>query len=133
MNLTSYASTVGNSRKSIWLWASLAVAAGGAWAWFVMGPRLLHPAEVGGGAQTYVTIRPITMDISIRQAGELQSVNNIDINCPVQGQNTIQTIVPEGSFVKKDDVIATLDSTEHRRNLDQAEIDLQKADSDVKW
>lgn len=120
------------SRRSIWLWAALAIVAASAWAWYALGARIMGPAKpVFQGS--YVPAKVITMDITIRQAGELQSVDNVDIMCPVQGQNTIQTIVPEGTFVKKDDVIATLDSTTHRQNLDSAETELARADADVKW
>jgi multidrug resistance efflux pump len=132
MSLLNYFGALRGARRSIWLWTSLAVLAGGAWAWFVMGQRLMRPADTSA-SQTYVTVKEITMDIAIRQAGELQAVKNIDIVCPVQGQNTLQTIVPEGTFVKTGEVIATLDSNLHRQNLDTAELELAKAEADVKW
>ena len=45
------------------------------------------------------------MDIKINKDGELDAVNNIDIMCEVEGQNTITNIVPEGTYVKKGDIL----------------------------
>jgi multidrug efflux pump subunit AcrA (membrane-fusion protein) len=124
-------STPTSSRRAIWLWAALALLVGGTFAWFAA-PRLFS-LRAEKAAQTWYTVHPISLDVAIRQQGELQAVNNIDILCPVQGQNTLQQIVPEGTFVKAGDVIAILDSSEHRRNLEAAELELEKATSDVAW
>src|SRR5213078_4965362 len=66
---------------------------------------------VGAGsipaAQVY-TILPKDFEVTVNQRGELQSSNNIDIICQVEGQTTIQTIVNEGAAVKKGDVLVTL-------------------------
>src|SRR5262245_41026297 len=62
--------------------------------------KLLRPVETSV-AKSFYTIAPMDLDIVIRKDGELQSVKNVDIVCPVEGSNTIKTIIPEGSSVKK--------------------------------
>jgi multidrug resistance efflux pump len=90
--------------------------------------KLFKPvAAVPGDA--FFTVAPMDLDIVIRKDGELQSVKNLDVTCPVEGLNTIRTIVPEGSFAKKGDVIAELDASEMKKRLQTALLDVQKADS----
>src|SRR6187399_2379785 len=119
MSLTGYFGQAGAARRLAWTWVGSAIIAATLGSWVVLRkwPTWSGPTQ---DKRTYVNVQPITLDITIRQNGELQSINNIDINCPVQGQNTIQQIVPEGTNVKKGEVIAILDSTEHRRNLETA-------------
>lgn len=131
-NQASTEAIPGAKRSSTWIWISatlLAVALAGV---FVLKKWPVWSAS-SVEKYTYVAVKPATFNITIKQNGELQSVDNIDINCPVAGQNTIQQIVPEGSSVKKGDVIAELDSTEHRRNLESAQLELEKSEGDVKW
>src|SRR5687767_7900190 len=49
----------------------------------------------------FFTVVPMNLDVRINKDGELQAINNIDINCDVEGQTTITQIVKEGTFVKK--------------------------------
>src|SRR5678815_45932 len=132
MSLIGYFGQAGAARRfaGVWVGSAVIAAALGSWVVLKKWPAWSGPVQ---DKRTYVTVQPMTLDITIRQNGELQSVNNIDINCPVQGQNTIQQIVPEGTNVKKGEVIAVLDSTEHRRNLETAQSELEKAEGDVKW
>ena len=132
MGLIDYYGSLRSGRRAVWPWIVLAAIAAGTGAW------VLVARWSGGGAEqskglTYVTVAPTTLDITIRQDGELQSLENIDINCPVEGQNTIQQLVVEGATVKKGEILCVLDPTEHRRKLDTAEIEFEKADADVKW
>lgn len=133
MGLIDYYASVRNGhRRARWPWVAAALVAALAGSWMLLG-KLPGLASAPTTRQMYFTVARSSLDIVIRQDGELQSLNNIDINCPVEGQNTIQQIVPEGTFVKQGDVIAVLDSTEHARRLETAEIELEKADADVKW
>jgi HlyD family secretion protein len=79
---------------------------------------------------SFYTITPVDLDIVIRKDGELQAQKNLDVVCPVEGLNTIRTIVPEGSAVKKDDVIAELDSSDMKKKLQTAVLDVRKGESD---
>ena len=63
------------------------------------------------------------------QDGELQAVNNIDVVNKVEGLNTIQELVKEGTFVHKGDVLVTLDASNIQKNYDQSLLDLQAAEA----
>lgn len=63
--------------------------------------------------------------------GDLQAVENIDIVCQVEGANTITELAPEGSFVKKGDILVVLDSSAIRQRLEDALIEWQRAKADV--
>jgi RND family efflux transporter MFP subunit len=91
----------------------------------------LKRAEVTAVAGNYVTVVPMDLAISIKKDGDLQAVSNIDITCEVEGQSRIQTIVKEGSMVKKGDVMIVLDSAEIARKLNDAKVLLQKCESDL--
>ncbi|MCC6241006.1 MAG: efflux RND transporter periplasmic adaptor subunit [Phycisphaerales bacterium] len=76
-------------------------------------------------------VAPIDMIVRIQKDGELQAVHNIEIRCKVEGRSTIQTIVPEGSTVKKGDVLLTLDSSDIRQKIDDTMLEVQKAQTDA--
>lgn len=82
-------------------------------------------------AGKFYTITPVDLDVKVKKDGELQAVNNIEIVSLVEGLNTVTQIVKEGSFVKKGDILITIDSSTIRQKMDDTEIDLQKAKSDV--
>ncbi len=71
------------------------------------------------------------MDIRLVKDGELQAVNNIDIISEVEGGNTVQQIVPEGTFAKQGDVLISLDSSTIKQKLEDATLDTQRAEADV--
>lgn len=88
----------------------------------------------GGGGMTageFYTIVPMDLDITISKDGELQAVNNVEIVSPVEGQNVILDIAREGAFVHKGDMVCKLDSAEIERKIETAQLELQKAESDL--
>jgi HlyD family secretion protein len=85
------------------------------------------------GASSFKTVPvkqgPFESRVVVR--GELQAVDNIDINCQVEGSNTITQLVPEGTFVKKGDVLVVLDSSSIRQKLEDSLIEWQRVKADV--
>lgn len=66
--------------------------------------------------------------------GEIQSAENIEIKCQVGSRNgTVQVIdvIAEGTKVKEDDWLITLDSTPFRKELEQQLLALSRAETDV--
>jgi HlyD family secretion protein len=92
--------------------------------------RGMSGSSNGPVGQFYAVV-PMDLDIKINKDGELAAINNIDISCEVEGQTTIQTIVPEGSTVKKGDVLCTLDSSAIKQKIEDTTLDLQKAENDL--
>src|SRR4051794_34025940 len=92
----------------------------------------LHPwAQSGTEAITgqFFTVSPIDLEVKINKDGELQAVSYTDIKSEVETVTQIITIVPEGTNVKKGDVLITLDSTTLRQKREQLDLDLRKAES----
>jgi HlyD family secretion protein len=71
------------------------------------------------------------LDVTVRKDGELQAVNNIDIISEVEGSVTIQSIVREGSSVKKGETLVVLDSANTRQRIDDVTLEVQRAEADV--
>src|SRR5207253_11386399 len=75
----------------------------------VTSPRVAAGIGINGGQ--FYAVTPTDMEVKVRQKGELQAINNIDIVCQVEGQTVITTIVKEGASVKKGQVLATMDAS----------------------
>ncbi|HTL30176.1 MAG TPA: HlyD family efflux transporter periplasmic adaptor subunit [Tepidisphaeraceae bacterium] len=120
---------VRRSRSTLWVVAPLLVIALAISTWFVV-RRTIRPAgEPAGFVWTHVA--PADFDVKISKDGELQAQNNIEIVCEVEGSTTIQTLVKEGTSVKKGDVLVTLDSSSIKQKIEDTTLDLQKADADL--
>ncbi len=104
-----------------------AVAGGGWWAWQ---RQFLADAT---DDRVFETVQRRTLEIKLTTTGELQAIENVDITCPVRGQNTIVEIVPEGTSVKEGDVICRLDATAWQTKVEEATIGVRGAEGDVTW
>ena len=77
------------------------------------------------------TVTPMDLPVVVKKDGELQAINNIDILCQVEGSTTITQVVKEGLVVKKGDTLVVLDSAVVTQKLEDATLDLQKAEADL--
>src|SRR5687768_6654715 len=116
------------SRWMVWMLVPVAllVTLVGVWA---LGGRSRVPLLPG--AAQFHRVGLGDMDVKIVKDGELQAINAIEIQSEVEGQTTIQTLVKEGTFVKKDDVLITLDSAAIRQKIEDTTLELQKAEADL--
>src|SRR5688500_5829235 len=116
MSLVAIPTTLPAKRRIPWLLAALiSLAAVGVYAGYVAFTKS-RTTELAPG-QFYAVV-PIDMDITITKDGELQALNNIDIQSPVEGQNVILDIAKEGSYVHKGDVVCKIDSSEIERKME---------------
>lgn len=67
--------------------------------------------------------------ITINEKGYLNSQKNETLSSLVPGSTTIISIVPEGKFVQKGDIVCELDSSALEEKARQQEIDMTKAES----
>jgi len=88
-------------------------------------------ASSGGEAISgqFFAVTPMDLEVKINKDGELQAVSYTDIKSEVESVTQIITIVPEGTTVKKGDVLITLDSLTLRQKKEQLDLDLRKAES----
>ncbi|GIW88483.1 MAG: hypothetical protein KatS3mg108_2807 [Isosphaeraceae bacterium] len=68
--------------------------------------------------------------ITVTERGNLESSKNEDVFNEVEGQTTILKILPEGSRVKKGDIVCELDSATLRDNLTNQQIATERAKAD---
>jgi HlyD family secretion protein len=121
-------STAPRKKWAVWLIAPLVAAAAMAAFWVLTGTRR---SAAPTNSDLLVTVNPVDLDIKIIKDGELQAVNNIDIISEVEGSTTIQTLVKEGTKVKKGDVLITLDSSAIKQKIEDTTLELQRAEAEV--
>ncbi len=102
--------------------AALLLAGGALW-------KLTGPSSDGGAAGeelTYTVVRgPLT--ISFNERGTIKASKSEQVFSKLEGMSTIVNVVPEGSFVKKGDVLVELDSSELTQLLNQQTISVDTA------
>jgi len=80
------------------------------------------------------TVRREDLTITVTESGSINARNAIDIKSEVEGQATIISIVPEGTYITSEDVnngkvLVELDSSNLTEQLAQKEIDLASAEA----
>ena len=111
-----------------WFWIAIGVVVVALVLYMMFAASSAGPAITA--AQIYEVI-PVDLEIKVSKDGEMQAINNIDINCMVEGTTTITSIVKEGTSVKKGDTLFVLDSTQIRQRMEDTSLDLQKAAADL--
>lgn len=86
-------------------------------------------------ADVLATVKRGPFKVEIETTGELEAKNSVKILGPAAlrdfriWQVTIQSIVDEGTVVKKGDWVATLDRSEFQNKFNEKQIELEKANS----
>lgn len=78
-------------------------------------------------SNAWFTVKRGDFTVSITEGGSLRAVNEVIIRSEVEGQPRIIKIVPEGTFVKKGDLLVELDSAELRDRKVQQELQVENA------
>ncbi|WP_250846908.1 efflux RND transporter periplasmic adaptor subunit [Aquisphaera insulae] len=74
------------------------------------------------------TVRKASLTITVSERGSLESCVTVDGICELNGhQNKISYLIPEGSKVKKGDIVAKFDGSEIQKNIAQQEIKFKQA------
>ncbi len=77
----------------------------------------------------YAIVRKGPLVISLREAGEIKPSEQINIKSEVEGRATIIYLVPEGSRVKKGDLLVELDTSSLVESRVDQEITVQNAEA----
>jgi HlyD family secretion protein len=78
------------------------------------------------------TVGPNKLSVIVKEKGNLESANNKDVLCGVEGGTTIIMIKPEGTPVKAGDIVAELDSAALSDLLINQRITTQQAEASFK-
>lgn len=70
-----------------------------------------------------------TLAITVKERGNLESSKNEDVTCEVEGSTTIISILPEGSRVRKGELVCELDSAALKDSLTNQQISVQQAEA----
>jgi HlyD family secretion protein len=85
------------------------------------------PQAVASAETSSFQVKPGRLRITVVERGSLESSLNQDVYCRVEGQTTIIGIVPEGTRVKKGEVICELDSAALKDSLINQQIATESA------
>jgi HlyD family secretion protein len=110
--------------------AVLSLAAAGV-AWTVWKRAIASPGVAVMSADQYFRVKPMSLDVTVVQNGELQAVDNIDLISKVEGRTTITEIVKEGAYVRTGEVLVKLDSASIRQQIDDITLELERAEASV--
>ena len=98
---------------------------------------LFNQSEAPNFIDLYTTPRVGSFEVDVTTTGELRAKNSVEIRGPQGARDfrvnnmPIQRLVPEGSIVKKGDFVAELDRSEIMGKLQDAQLDVQSAESQV--
>lgn len=96
----------------------------------VWGVRHWLTRDTAGPTAITATVTRATLPIAVTERGDLESSKSVDVRNEVQarqGAIKIVKILPEGTALKKDDEVVTLDSEELRRSYEEQAIKTEQA------
>lgn len=76
----------------------------------------------------YYEVRRGNFVVSVVEGGTVEAVKEISVRCEVEGTARIIYLVPEGTFVKKGDLLVELDSSQAQDQYDQQLLAVQRAE-----
>ncbi len=131
---TPYATRPGGtrSRRRVGrLLLALVILAGGAFGTLVWpGIPGLSLERGGQAADTLYEVQPVTLNITLKEDGELKPVNSVELKCEAQGGGlTIEWVVDESTQVKKGDELLRLASDEFEERLLSAQMEVDSAEA----
>jgi HlyD family secretion protein len=97
-----------------------------------LGARRYFWADDGSAAEITAAVKRGNLPIIVTEKGELESAKTVDARSEVEGSVKIVAIVPEGSNVKKGDVVVTFDMDQLNRDYATQEIKLRQAEGKSK-
>ena len=87
----------------------------------------LWPASTGPQSTSFHQVRRGDFTVSVVEGGALAAVSEVSIRSEVEGTARIISIVPEGTYVQKGDLLVELDSAQAQDQVNQQQINYEKA------
>ncbi len=115
-----------SNKKKIWIGLIIAV----------IGCFLAYKFLIASDSQSdenfaYFTVEKSDLNISVTEGGVLKAVEEEVIKNRLNGQSLIISIVPEGSVVKKGELLAELDPAEAIEQLQKIQLDVETSKSSL--
>ncbi len=112
-----------SSQKIIWL--LIILIAGSFIAYGIFNKFVSDPQK----KYVYYTVKKNDLHISIKEKGTLKAINQHSIKNKLSGKSVILSIIPEGSSVKKGQLLVELDPAETMKQLAQIQIEVETSKS----
>ncbi len=87
------------------------------------------PRAVRADDMPVFEVKPGKLDVTVVERGVVAAAHEGYVTCPVEGSTTILSILPEGTIVKKGQLVAELDSSALKDQLAKQEIVESKAET----
>jgi HlyD family secretion protein len=88
---------------------------------------VFRPARNTNGATSYHEVTRGNFTVTVVEGGTLTAVSEVSIRNEVEGTARVISIIPEGSYVKKGDLLVELDSAQAQDQYNQQQINFEKA------
>lgn len=101
--------------------AAALVAGIAAWTW--------RPRSEAESVIPTMEVQPGPLTISFSQDGSIQSRDRVVVRCEVEGRSTIISLIEEGRYVRKDEVLVELDSSRHEESRVEQQLRVEASES----
>lgn len=118
------------SRRALWIGAALIVAVSGV-AVMIYAVDDSGSVPVPASDSLWYEIRKGPLTISLSANGSIKSKDQLTIRNELPGKTTIVKLVPEGTVVKKGDLVFELDSNQIKKDLVNQQIQVNKSNADL--
>ena len=81
--------------------------------------------KAGVAQQVFYSVKRGDFLVSVVEGGTIKAVREVTVRCELEGTSRIISIVPEGSYVKKGELLVELDSSDLRERITQQEVTFQ--------
>jgi HlyD family secretion protein len=88
---------------------------------------IFRPSRGTNGATSYHEVKRGNFTVTVVEGGTLAAVSEVSIRNEVEGTARVISIIPEGSYVKKGDLLVELDSAQAQDQYNQQQINFEKA------
>jgi HlyD family secretion protein len=104
---------------------------GGTGAGSARSPGVVVAGSTSVDASGFFEAHRRTFDLTVMAVGELEAKRRVELKCEVDGVTTIVDVVPEGTVVKKGDLLVRLADDDLREKIEQTTLEFEKLKADV--
>jgi len=101
------------------------------WGWATRKPGLASQSNRANSGQGWYLVERGSFALTVTAAGELETKHKVEIKSRVEGRTTIVELIDEGASVTAGDLLVKLADDQIKEKLEQASLDVEKAQSEM--